>query len=135
MKSLVHFRKLTNGVAVTTVLLLCSGVTIMKKMIATALMTAALLGTAGAASAGPWQRNHPRRAEVNHRLANQDHRINAERGEGEISGRQAHALHAEDRSIRHEERSMASLDNGHITKADQRSLNQQENTVSRQIAH
>lgn len=107
----------------------------MKKMIATVLMTAALLGTAGAASAAPWQQNHPRRAEVNHRLANQDRRINTERREGEISGRQAHALHAEDRSIRHEERSMASLDNGHITKGDQRALNQQENTVSRQIAH
>ena len=28
---------------------------------------------------------------------------------------------------------MAKLDNGHITKADQRALNQQENVVSKQI--
>ena len=28
---------------------------------------------------------------------------------------------------------MASFDNGHITKADQRSLNQQENAISEQI--
>ena len=28
---------------------------------------------------------------------------------------------------------MAKLDNGHITKADQRSLNQQENAVSKDI--
>jgi hypothetical protein len=28
---------------------------------------------------------------------------------------------------------MASLDGGHITRADQRALNQQENAISRQI--
>ncbi len=106
----------------------------MKTMIAAILMTG-LLASAGTASAADWQKTHPRRAEVNHRLANQDKRINTERREGEISGQQAHALHAEDHSIRHEERSMASLDNGHITKADQRALNQQENAVSRQITH
>ena len=105
----------------------------MKKAITTLWMAAVLLGTAGSASAWPWAQTHPRRAEVNHRLANQDRRINSERREGEISGQQARVLHSEDRSIRQEERSMASLDNGHLTKAGQRSLNQQENSVSRQI--
>ena len=53
--------------------------------------------------------------------------------EGEITKGQAAALHKEDRSIRTEEKTMAGLDNGHITKADQRALNQQENAVSKQI--
>ena len=80
-----------------------------------------------------WQKNHPRREQVNHRLANQNARIHNEVKEGEISKAQAAKLHREDRSIRREERNMAKLDNGHITKADQKALNQQENVVSKQI--
>ncbi|MCX7290070.1 hypothetical protein [Janthinobacterium sp.] len=80
-----------------------------------------------------WQKNHPRREQVNNRFAHQNARIHKEVKEGEISKGQAAALHREDRSIHREERSMAKLDNGHITKADQRALNQQENVVSKQI--
>jgi len=72
--------------------------------------------------------------EVNHRLANQNRRINHELREGEISRRRARALHAQDRFIRREERFMASQRHGHITRAEQRALNQQENGVSREIA-
>jgi hypothetical protein len=94
----------------------------------------ALLGSATAASAGPaWRANHPRRAEVNGRLANQNRRINAERRDGQITRAQAHDLHAEDRGIRNEERFDASQNGGHITKAEQGQLNQQENGVSQQI--
>jgi hypothetical protein len=35
--------------------------------------------------------------------------------------------------IRQEERDMAKLDQGHITAADQKALDQQENVVSKQI--
>lgn len=80
-----------------------------------------------------WERNHPRRAQVNDRLANQHRRINEERREGEITSRQANRLHTEDRAIRHEEHTMSRLDHGHITPAEQKALNQQENAVSRQI--
>jgi len=51
-----------------------------------------------------WQRNRPRRVEVNHRVANQSRRINQEYREGELTRRQASLLHREDRAIRHEER-------------------------------
>ena len=95
-------------------------------------MLASMAATAASAET-PWQRHHPRREEVNHRLANQNRRIHEERREGEINGAQAAQLHREDHSIRREERSMARLDNGHITRADKRALNQQENAVSRQI--
>ena len=101
----------------------------------TIVISLAMLGaTVGAASANtPWQRNHPRRVEVNDRLANQNRRINTELREGEINAWQANALHREDRAIRREERTMAKFGYSHITKAEQRSLNQQENVVSRQI--
>ena len=100
-----------------------------------AAATAALAGLATSALADEtqWQKDHPRRTEVNKRLDNQDKRINTERKEGEITKAQAQKLHSEDHAIRQEERTMASTNHGHITKAEQKSLNQQENQVSKQI--
>ena len=97
------------------------------------LMTLASATASSFAAETTWQKNHPRREQVNNRLAHQNARIHKEVKEGEITKGQAAALHREDRSIRREERSMAKLDNGHITKADQHALNQQENVVSKQI--
>lgn len=95
----------------------------------------ALAGLANSALADEtqWQKDHPRRTEVNDRLKNQDRRIHKEVKEGEISKSQAHQLHKEDHGIRREERAMASTNGGHITKAEQKALNQQENQVSKQI--
>ncbi len=102
---------------------------------AIAVLSAFAAGAAGSAAAadGQWAKDHPRRAEVNHRLDNQDKRIHEERKEGEITKGQAAQLHKEDRQIRGEEHAMASQNGGHITKQEQRTLNQQENAVSRQI--
>jgi hypothetical protein len=69
----------------------------------------------------------------NHRLNNQNRRIHQEVKEGELSKQQAAGLHAQDRNVRQEERAMARNDNGHITKADKRALNQQENGISKEI--
>jgi hypothetical protein len=80
-----------------------------------------------------WQYYHPRRAEVNQRLAYQNYRIHDGVEDGRISPWRAARLHAEDRMIRGEERFMARLNGGYITPAQQRALNQQENVVSRQI--
>ena len=100
-----------------------------------ALATVALTGLVSNALADDtqWQKDHPRREQVNNRLANQNQRIKQERKEGEITKGQAAKLHKEDRAIRKEERTMASTNGGHITKAEQRALNQQENQVSQQI--
>jgi hypothetical protein len=76
---------------------------------------------------------HPRREQVNNRLANQNQRIHQEVKQGDLSKAQAAKLHKDDRQIRKEERLMASQNGGHITKSEQRLLNQQENGVSRQI--
>jgi hypothetical protein len=91
-----------------------------------------LLGVAGA-SADPWQYNHPRRVEVNDRLANQNVRIDRDYRDGDITLGQARYLHREDRDIRGQERFDARFDGGHLTPAEQRALNQDENGVSRQI--
>jgi hypothetical protein len=94
----------------------------------------ALSGLASNAMADTqWQKDHPRREQVNNRLNNQNKRIHQEVKEGELSKGQAAKLHREDRSIRKEERTMASTDHGHITKTEQKALNQQENQVSKQI--
>ena len=105
-----------------------------RKAITVLLVSVTLAGIATSASAETtWAQNHPRRDQVNDRLANQNKRIKTEVAEGEMSKGQAAALHKEDRQIRGEERSMASQNNGHITKQEQTTLNQQENAVSRQI--
>ena len=104
------------------------------KLVTIAAVTLSLSGLATTSFADTaWQAKHPRREEVNNRLANQNKRIHQERKEGELTGRQAARLHREDRTIRHEERAMARTNGGHITKAEKRALNQQENQVSRQI--
>lgn len=77
--------------------------------------------------------SHPRRAEVNQRLNNQNQRINKEEKSGEISQQKAARLHREDRHIRREERRMAAKNGGAITKQEQAKLNRQENRVSNQI--
>jgi len=105
-----------------------------RKIIAVALGALAIAAVANSASAETqWERNHPRRDQVNDRLENQNARINREYREGEISKARERKLHAEDHRIRGEERLMASMNGGHITRLEQASLNQQENKVSHQI--
>jgi hypothetical protein len=104
------------------------------KTMSIALLTIFVAGAAGSAFAETnWERNHPRRHEVNQRLNNQNRRIHKEVKEGDMTKQQAAGLHKEDRQIRQEERSMAAQNGGHITKQEQKTLNQQENQVSRQI--
>jgi methionine-rich copper-binding protein CopC len=96
----------------------------------------ALFASAVASSAlaeTKWEKNHPRRDQVNDRLANQSKRIHKEVKEGEMSKAKAAKLHKEDRQVRKEERIMASGNGGHITKQEQKTLNQQENAISKQI--
>lgn len=50
-----------------------------------------------------------------------------------MSKAEASKLHREDHQIRQEERDMAAQNGGHITKSEQKVLNQQENKVSKQI--
>ena len=107
---------------------------IAKKLLSATVIAAALGLAAGSASADTtWQKNHPRREQVNNRLANQHKRINQDVMAGTLTKGQAAALHKDDRQIRQEERDMASQNGGHITKSEQKVLNQQENAVSKAI--
>jgi hypothetical protein len=108
--------------------------TIKTNAILAAIGVAITLGAAGAASADtPWQAHHPRRVEVNHRLANQFHRIRQERREGVLTAGQSARLHRADYRIRMQERRFARHDGGHLTRAEQVRLNHEENRVSGRI--
>ena len=99
-----------------------------------ALGAAASTGLAQAADAdSAFAKAHPRREQVNERLANQNKRIHNEVAAGDLTKAQADRLHRDDRKIRREERLMASQNGGHLTKGEQGVLNQQENAVSQQI--
>ncbi|HEY2872289.1 MAG TPA: hypothetical protein VGJ56_10240 [Reyranella sp.] len=102
-------------------------------LLSTAASAVFIVGAVGPSfAATAWQNSHPRRVEVNHRLGNENHRINQDRRDGELSRGQARQLHRDDHQIRQEERDMAAPDHGHLTRADQRVLNHQENRVNRQ---
>ena len=104
------------------------------KRLSFAAMLVSLAGLVGTASAETaWQKNHPRRTQVNQRLANQNKRIHQDVKNGTLSKSQAANLHHQDRQVRREERAMASQNGGHITKSEQRVLNSQENNLSKQI--
>jgi hypothetical protein len=95
------------------------------------VMFAGMVGTASAETT--WQKNHPRRTQVNHRLANQNRRIHNDVKNGTLTKGQAAALHKDDHQVRQEERDMASQNGSHITKGEDRVLNKQENAISNQI--
>ena len=106
----------------------------MRKSILFGVVAAMVMASGSAAMADTrWERNHPRRDQVNDRLARQHHRINHEYREGELTRGQARELHMEDRAIRRQERFFAAHHNGHITRAERRVLNHEENGVSHQI--
>ena len=80
-----------------------------------------------------WDKEHPRREEVNDRLKNQNERIDKKEAEGKMSKAEGNKLKKNDREIRQEEKDMAKQNGGHITKQEQKTLNQQENKNSKKI--
>jgi hypothetical protein len=104
----------------------------MKTKLVVMAAVAAFLSS-GIAQAGDFVKNHPRRAQVNARLENQNERIKEGVKNGQLSKDQAQQLHAEDHAIRDQERADAAEHGGHITKGEQRQLNREENAASKQI--
>jgi CRISPR/Cas system-associated endoribonuclease Cas2 len=106
----------------------------LKMAVGMAVVTLFLVGnTAITFAESDWAKAHPRRHQVNKRLRNQNKRIKKEVREGEMTKGQARNLHKDDKMIRQEERDMAKQNGSHITKQEQKTLNQQENAVSREI--
>jgi hypothetical protein len=110
----------------------------MKKMKTIASLLAAL-SVSGFMLAGTvhaenqWQRDHEGRVHINHRLKNQNRRINQGLKHGQLNGTEAQQLHAEDQSIRNQERQDAAADHGHLTSSERQQINREENAESRQI--
>ncbi|MHB8409936.1 MAG: hypothetical protein ACYDHY_17940 [Acidiferrobacterales bacterium] len=102
--------------------------------IVTLALAALLAGISVSAVAdSAFERNHPRRDQVNDRLATQNHRITRQVREGELNRRQARHLRRGDRRVRREERRFARHHHGIISRAEQVRLNRQENHLSRRI--
>jgi len=87
------------------------------------------------ASAGDFKKEHPRRAQVLKREKHQVNRINRATTNKKITYQQASKLKHEENNIRKQEQQMASSNGGHITKAEQKSLNQEENHVMKEMRH
>lgn len=108
----------------------------LKTKIALIALSAGLIALAPTtAMANHWNRTHPARTHINHRLANQNRRITQERREGELTRGQAHALRADDRAIRAQERADARADHnhGHLNRGQINQLNGELNANSKAI--
>lgn len=80
-----------------------------------------------------FDKTHPRRAQVNSRLQNQNARTDNKVASGKMSKGEAAKIHGQDKSIHKEEKKDAAANGGHITKAEQTHINHQENHVSKEI--
>jgi hypothetical protein len=80
-----------------------------------------------------WQRQHPLRVEVNHRIQHLGRSITEERREGQISAYRAHMLREHVRSLKAQERRVASRNGSHIGYAEQARLNREENNLRHHI--
>jgi hypothetical protein len=90
------------------------------------LAASALGASAAAASAQPL--DHPRKAEVMARADHERREIRAEARRGEIGPAKAHRLLAADRTVMRETRH-----HRHLSLAEQRRLNRQENRIHRHL--
>ena len=70
---------------------------------------------------------------INQRKENQQDRIADGIQSGQLTAREAGKLEKKEFELNQEERDMRKLDNGHLTKADRATLNQQQNAVSKDI--
>ncbi len=99
---------------------------------------AALLSIGVFAQTGPGHqpthlKHHPRVNEVNKRIDHQEKRITDERKEGDLTKTQAKTDRTDLKDVNQEKRDMRKTDNGHISKADKKALNQQLNQNSKKI--
>jgi hypothetical protein len=98
-------------------------------------VSALILTGSAAAQAGPGVQDpgHPRVNEVNHREQNQQNRIANGEKSGKLSAGQAANLEKREAGLENQEKKDMSEHNGHLTKAEQRGLNQRENRISHSI--
>lgn len=76
---------------------------------------------------------HPRVNEVNKREANQQKRIGNGVANGTLTSKQATNLEKRETAVENREKADMAAHNGHLTKAEQRGINRQQNRISHSI--
>jgi hypothetical protein len=76
---------------------------------------------------------HPQVNEVNQREANQQERIGNGVASGKLSSQQAANLEKRETAVQNREQKDMAKNNGHLTKAEQRGINRQQNRISKSI--
>jgi hypothetical protein len=97
---------------------------------------AAQSATDNTSGAGPGVHDpgHPRVNQVNGREANQQKRIGKGVANGTLTSKQATHLEKRETAVQNREKADMAAHNGHLTKAEQRGINRQQNRISRSIA-
>jgi hypothetical protein len=90
--------------------------------------------TTSGAGPGVVDPGHPRVNEVNGREENQQQRIANGVQSGKLNARQTANLENREASVQNREQRDMAKNGGHLTKAEQRGINRQQNRISRSIA-
>lgn len=99
-----------------------------------AMLMSTLIAPCLAGPAPTHMPNHPRRDQVNRRENRQLGRINQGVKSGKLTQAQAHQLRGNERALQAQKNADYKANGGaHLTKSQQRQLNQQENGYSQQI--
>ena len=114
--------------------------TFTKSLLALAVGGLMLAGSASAqtsttSGAGPGvvDPGHPRVNEVNKREQNQQQRIGNGVSSGKLNSKQTANLEKRETSVQNREQKDMSQHNGHLTKAEQKGINRQQNRISKSI--
>jgi hypothetical protein len=90
--------------------------------------------TTSGAGPGVVDPGHPRVNEVNGREENQQQRIAHGAASGKLNAQQTANLEKREASVQNREQRDMAKNGGHLTKAEQRGINRQQNRISRSIA-
>jgi len=89
--------------------------------------------TTSGAGPGVVDPGHPRVNEVNQREENQQQRIANGVSSGKLSAQQTSNLEKREASVQNREKKDMAAHNGHLTKAEQKGINRQQNRTSNSI--
>ena len=89
--------------------------------------------TTSGAGPGVVDPGHPRVNEVNKREANQQKRIGNGIKSGKVNSQEATHLEKRETSVQNREQKDMAKHNGHLTKAEQKGINRQQNRISKSI--
>jgi hypothetical protein len=90
--------------------------------------------TTSGAGPGVVDPGHPRVNEVNNREENQQQRIGNGVKNGTLNSQQTANLENRETKVQNREQRDMAKNNGHLTKAEQRGINRQQNRISKSIA-